>query len=70
MSTQNKYTENKNLLYKVFCKDLQDVKQRFTIGGIAPTEIKEIKGSFNMLFLKGNQFTAVCNDGKFYLVTL
>lgn len=59
-----------NLLYKVFCKDIEDIKQRFSIGGIGITEIKEISGSYNMLFLKEDQFTAVCENGKFYLVTI
>lgn len=59
-----------NLLFKVFCKDIEDIKKRFSIGGIGLTEIKEIPGTFNMLFLKEDQFTAVCENGKFYLVTI
>jgi len=54
-----------NLPYKVFIKNLSDIKTRFP----DHTEIKEISGTFNILFLKDNQFTAVCQDGKFYLIT-
>lgn len=58
-----------NLLYKVFYKDLEDIKIRTSIGGIDATEIKEISGNFNMLLLKPDQHTGVCANGKFYLIT-
>jgi hypothetical protein len=58
-------SENFTIPYKVYCKNLQDVKNRF------PTykEICKVGGNFNMLFLKNNQFAAVCNDGNFYIIT-
>lgn len=54
-----------NLHYKIYCKSLQDIKNRFL-----NASIKEITAYFNMLLLKDNQFTAVCEDGKFYLITI
>ena len=57
-----------NLYYKIYCKNLQDIKNRFLNASIK--EIKEITAYFNMLLLKDNQFTAVCEDGKFYLITI
>ena len=52
-------------LYKVYCKDIAEVKTKF------PTaEVKEVTGDYNMLFLQDNQFTAVCNNGKYYLLTI
>jgi hypothetical protein len=54
-----------NLYYKIYCKNLQDIKNRFL-----NASIKEITAYFNMLLLKDNQFTAVCEDGKFYLITI
>lgn len=54
-----------NLPYKIYCKSLQDIQNRFL-----NASIKEITEYFNMLLLKDNQFTAVCEDGKFYLITI
>ena len=59
---------NPLISYKVFCKDKKDIENRFNQFGIS--EIKEVSEIFNMLSIKDNQFTAVCEDGKFYLITL
>lgn len=52
--------------YKVFCKNLEDIKTRFSIG---VTEIKEVPGTYNMLFLKDYQVAVVCEDDKFYIIS-
>ncbi len=52
-------------LYKVYCKDLTEINNKFP-----NCKVKEITGHFNMLLLKDNQFAAICNGDKYYLVTL
>lgn len=62
------HQENKQpqpLPYKVYCKNLQDVQNRFS-----NSDIREVTGHYNMLMLRDNEFGAVCNDGKFYIVTI
>ena len=53
-----------NIPYKVYCKDLKEVQSK-----CPSCEIKEVSGNYNMLFLKDNQFTAICTNGKYYLLT-
>jgi len=57
--------QGEKIPHKIYCVDLSEVKLRYPAA-----EVKEVTGNFNMLMLKDNQFTATCNDGKYYLLTV
>lgn len=58
----------KPLPYKIECKDIEIVLERYKhLGDI---KYAEIDGSFNALMLKENQFFALCNGAKYYLITV